>query len=139
MTLILQRGKSTADGTFGILLLPSGETFISLELPYNLNIHNSSSIPQGTYEVIRSFSPKFEKKTYILIGVPGRDSIRIHSANVCTELRGCISLGIKLGVLNGKKAVLMSRQALEQFESLMDKKPFTLEIRDYHEIEIQVS
>lgn len=136
MTIILQRINNERDRTFGVLHLPN-RTFFTLELPWRDNNKDLSCIPAGLYQCTFSYSPHFDKKTYLLTGVKDRTSIRIHSANFPAELKGCIALGEKLGVLNGERAVLNSRQAVGDFEKLMDWRPFELEVKD--EIKIPVT
>ena len=50
-------------------------------------------IPAGTYEVRNTYSPKFRKDLPLLIGVPGRDGIRIHTGNKPEHSLGCILVG----------------------------------------------
>ena len=50
-------------------------------------------IPAGTYEVRITHSPKFRKDLPLLIGVPGRDGIRIHTGNKPEHSLGCILVG----------------------------------------------
>ena len=49
-----------------------------------------------------------------------------------SQLNGCISLGERLGWMDGQKAVLISRPAVTDFEITMQRKPFILEVRDGH-------
>jgi hypothetical protein len=62
--------------------------------------------------------------------VKGRVGVRIHAANLPAQLAGCISLGERLGSIEGKKAVLLSSPAVRRFEMHMQRKPFLLEVRD---------
>jgi hypothetical protein len=74
---------------------------------------------------------------YEITGVPGRAGIRIHSANFGgdaergwkKQLNGCVALGEAFGVMDGQKAVLLSKPAIRRFEALLDGAEFTLEIR----------
>ncbi len=69
--------------------------------------------------------------------VPKRGGIRIHSANLMgddskgykRQLNGCIALGQTLGRIEGQKALLLSKPAIRQFEDLMNRQDFTLEIK----------
>jgi len=124
---ILVRTDTSPSGTFGILYI-EGKKFFTLELPWHDNDQNKSCIPLGQYSATYVFSPKFNKKTYLLNGVKDRSSIRIHSANVASELLGCIALGKERGVLNGVAAVLSSKNAIKEFETLLGGQPFTIEI-----------
>lgn len=109
-------------------------SYFTLELAWKDNRENISCIPAGTYECTMVHSPHFDKKTYLLSGVKDRSSIRIHSANFPHQLKGCIALGEKLGVLNNERAVLNSKQAVSDLEKYLEGKPFTLEIKDGAEV-----
>ena len=49
-------------------------------------------IPEGTYPVERTWSPKFKKFLPELIDVPNRFGIRIHRGSLPEHSRGCILL-----------------------------------------------
>ena len=49
-------------------------------------------IPEGTYTVERTWSPKFKKFLPELIDVPNRFGIRIHRGSLPEHSRGCILL-----------------------------------------------
>jgi hypothetical protein len=65
---------------------------------------------------------------YLVEEVKDRSGIRIHPANLTSQLNGCIALGEKLGTLNGKKAVLLSQPAVRKLETFMKGKSFILEL-----------
>jgi len=62
--------------------------------------------------------------------------VEIHSANWAgdvslgkhCQLLGCIALGKGVGVLEGQNAILSSKTAMAEFESLLNKEDFTLVI-----------
>jgi hypothetical protein len=69
----------------------------TLELPWNLNRENSSSIPSGTYTARLKIRPNGTRAIEIL-NVPGdRTDILIHVANVPRQLKGCIAPGKACG------------------------------------------
>ena len=102
----------------------------TLELPDNNHDRNISRIPEGTYNCAYSYSPHFNKGTYEILNVPDRSNIRIHSANYFNELRGCIAIGKNLYDMNrdGELDLTESRKAIEEFETVLQKKPFKLKI-----------
>lgn len=65
---------------------------------------------------------------YLVDGVPSRAGIRFHSANLAKQLNGCVSLGERLGTIDGVKAVLLSKPAIRKLEKLANGREFTLEI-----------
>lgn len=135
MKVYIRRLETSNQGTFGILTCGDFQCFTG-ELPWKDNKSNISCIPTGTYTAICSISNKLGKMTYILQNVPARESIRIHSANLMgdkqagfkCQLNGCIALGQRIGTIDGQKALLLSKPAIRQFEELLNKEPFILEI-----------
>ena len=47
-------------------------------------------IPEGTYPLERTWSPKFKKQMPIIQNVPGRDGIRIHRGTLPEHSTGCV-------------------------------------------------
>lgn len=124
----LTRYETTEEGTFGRFNYRNFNCF-SLERPWLDNRPSLSSIPPGRYLCRWTYSPRFKRPTYEVLKVPGRCAIRIHSANLTSQLNGCISLGLKLGTIEGKKAVLLSKPAIRKLEELANEKDFILEIK----------
>lgn len=133
----LERLETSDEGTFGRLILP-GLTLFSGELPDRANLPNVSCIPAGEYAVRWTYSPRFKRFMYLVDGVAGRAGIRFHSANfmgdkacgLLCQLNGCIAPGMKLGRMDGQKAVLLSAQAMRLFEKSLNREPFRLEVID---------
>jgi hypothetical protein len=125
--LIRQVYKTHVSGT---LIFESGDVFHILERPWLDNASNVSCIPWGTYETSflpRSGSGKYRKVWY-LQNVVGRSGILIHNGNLVSHSRGCLLVGMRMGVLGGKPAVLGSRTALRKMNKLLNGKGFTLNI-----------
>ena len=135
MLTVTLRQQSTDQGTFGILYTLGFKCY-TLELPWRDNKSNLSCIPKGTYAVHWTYSPHFKRYMYQITGVTGRAGIRIHSANYAgdvtkgyrSHLYGCIALGKRIGILDGQKAILVSRPTVRAFETLMNKQSFNLRI-----------
>jgi len=126
--VIILRGESTLEGTFGKLIVDQLQLF-TLELPWNNDENNISCIPAGFYNCQYTLSPRLHKYTYEIFGDSKRTGIRMHSANFSSQLLGCIALGEKLGIMDGKKVLLISRPAVTKFEQYMKRKPFQMEVR----------
>jgi len=133
--VILRRGPSTDDGSFGILEV-CGKKFFTGELPWRDNLSDLSCIPGGTYLCTVTHSGRFNRDLYELKDVPGRFAVRIHPANFCgnvsrgkrTELNGCIALGLHEGVMEGQKVVSSSKIAVQEFMDMLGNQDFELEI-----------
>ena len=133
--LIRRTAGDDAQGTFGKLYVLNFICFAG-ELPWRENAARISCIPEGSYECRWTFSPRFRRNTYRLYNVANRSGVLFHSANYVgdvalgwkCQVQGCIVLGERLGVMKGQRAVLLSRPAVRRFESLMNQKPFMLEV-----------
>lgn len=130
---LLVRTDEDNDQTLGVFVFESktGEKIklFTMELPWKNNARSVSSIPKGTYKVITTMSPRFKKDMWLLVDVPGRDGIRIHSANYARELNGCIALGMSKSDIDGDGNIdiVASRKAIDlAFEHLGES--FELEI-----------
>lgn len=123
MNVILKRDYKGEDCTLGKLYF--GEDVVEiLELPWKNNLPKISCIPEGEYEVEKTYSPAFKKKLWLVKNVPNRSGIRIHTANYVHELLGCLAPGLKRYDLNkdGIMDISDSRKALDLMnESLPDK------------------
>lgn len=86
MTIKVQRKRKTIDGIIGTLSIDNN-TFTCFTIE---NLEHA--IPAGLYPVEFTYSPAFNR-VMPLINVPGREAIRIHPANLPTQLLGCIAVG----------------------------------------------
>ncbi|QDQ86234.1 hypothetical protein FMZ60_00485 [Alcaligenaceae bacterium SJ-26] len=135
MRLVLYREPATDDGTPGRLVMPDWECH-TLELPWRDNKPRCSCIPTGEYECCLVDSPRFGI-VYGVQGVPGRSHILIHAGNVagdrdkgrCSDVDGCILLGLERGVCKGQCGVLKSKAALSMFMVRMEGRPFRLVVK----------
>lgn len=137
MRLSLLRGPSTDHGTFGTLFRPDGSRMAySLELPWRENQRRVSCIPPGVYPARWIVTAKRPAGVYLLTGVPGRDSILIHSGNVAgdvskgleSDVLGCILLGLARGNRRGQAAVLLSKPAVRALADELQRQSFDLEV-----------
>ena len=89
------------------------------ELSYikSIKIKHQTAIPYGTYQVVLSFSNKFQKYLPELLYVPGFDGIRIHSGNTEADSSGCLLTGIK-----SQNKVISSRITLAKLQGEISKR-----------------
>jgi hypothetical protein len=80
-----------ADGTNDTIIHNAQPLCYTIELPWRNNATSISCIPEGSYFLVKRFSPKFQWHLQVM-AVPNRDLILINPANnALTELKGCIA------------------------------------------------
>lgn len=90
MDITLYRTYYTT-GTNGALFINGALICYTIELPWLNNKPKQSCIPEGRYELVHRWSPKFEHHL-LVTGVPHRSLILLHPANdAVKELKGCIA------------------------------------------------
>jgi len=126
--MIIKRLTDDGVQTLGIMTLPNGKVYHTLELAWKNNNKKVSCIPKGKYKVRKRTSAKYGEHFHIL-NVPNRDMILIHFSNFHSDLLGCIAPGKGLADINkdGRLDVTGSRQAMKELLSTLPKE-FELEI-----------
>ena len=59
----------------------------------NAKIVGETAIPTGTYNVVITYSPKFNKDLPLIENVKGFEGIRIHTGNRADQTEGCLLVG----------------------------------------------
>ena len=80
-------------------------------------------IPEGTYQIILSKSPKFKRVLPEILNVPNNSGIRIHPGNFPSETSGCLILGTHFDeniLFNSRKKVNEFIKILKEFENRKD-------------------
>lgn len=116
MNLKLTRDVLHEDCTGGRIF--NGDEFICFSLEDTVReislpverwkIPGQTAIPRGTYQVMITFSNRFQKYLPELQDVPGFTGIRIHSGNTSEDTSGCVLVGTGRGerFLSGSRAAL---------------------------------
>jgi hypothetical protein len=126
--LVLERRIERDSGTFGVLTGP-GLLLFTCELLWHDNALGESRVPPGLYRLEAHHTERFPD-CWALIGpgvshfpAPGaaRSAVLIHAANRPEELRGCIAPGRMLGQIDGRLAVLRSRDALGDLRASLQR------------------
>lgn len=129
MNIYVIRNDVSAECVRSFVLI-GDEQFYFLERPWLNNQRNISCIPAGNYKarfLEKSGSGRY-KKVYLLIDVPGRGGILIHCGNTVKHSKGCLIIGKRKGRLAGRRAVLNSRTALQEFREIVGENTFTINI-----------
>jgi hypothetical protein len=91
-------------------------------------VYAKTAIPRGEYNLVMSFSNRFQKYLPEIQNVPQFAGIRIHSGNTSAHSEGCILLGTTKAVDfvgNSKVAVAAF---IKQIQAVEKKEKITIEI-----------
>ncbi len=120
MILELKRMIYTPTTTIGVLRVDfKHECFVCEDLVRRAGdpkVPGHTAIPEGSYDVVISYSPRFKRDLPLVSPVPGFTGIRIHPGNSADDTEGCLLPGDQLRYdANGTPdGVLMSRGAFNR-------------------------
>jgi hypothetical protein len=115
MKILVERFDSGSEDTFGRLYIDGHLKCYTLEDEYRkVKVKGDTRIPAGTYKVGFHDSPSHGPKALHVKDVPGFTYILIHPGNTEDHTMGCLLPGKRIGKLNGKRAVLDSKQAYKE-------------------------
>lgn len=122
MELTLNRIFLGSSATIGELWVNDTHLCDTLEdrvRPEGEKIYSKTAIPEGTYEMVLSYSPRFKKILPEILNVPNFTGIRIHCGNSSADSSGCILVG----TWDGEKEdwISDSKIAFNELMSLLQK------------------
>jgi hypothetical protein len=122
MELTLNRIFLGSSATIGELYIDKKYIADTLEdrvRPEGEKVYGKTAIPEGTYEMVLSYSPRFKKILPEILNVPNFTGIRIHCGNSSADSSGCILVG----TWDGEKEdwVSDSKVAFNKLMSLLQK------------------
>lgn len=122
MELKLNRIFLGSSATIGELYVDGEHIADTLEdrvRPEGEKVYGKTAIPEGTYEMVLSYSPRFKKILPEILNVPNFTGIRIHSLNKAEESEGCIGVG----EWNGKDTnwISNSRKAFNKLFAILQE------------------
>ena len=128
----IKRTHYRDDGVFGVMDREGQPFCVTIELPWKNNQKEISCIPEGEY-LCERFLRSSGQETFLVLNVPNRDGILIHTANTISDLRGCIGIAEffhKKDVSgNTQTSVGMSKDAFNEFMNMLSgQKTFKLVI-----------
>lgn len=85
-TIHLTRNSKNGKAVRGVAIIPMGADSITCATLENEDF----IIPDGTYELTLTMSPKFGVVLPLLCGVTGRSGIRIHTGTKPEHSKGCV-------------------------------------------------
>ena len=136
MKIRLDRKEYGDTSTLGDLYVDGNWEAVSLEdqiQPNGVKVYGQTCIPDGTYSVVITPSPKFKRNLPLLVDVPGFDGIRIHPGNTPDDTSGCLLVGENYRMVAGVPFLLQSGRA---FDRLFTKMFYAL--RDGEDISIEI-
>lgn len=131
--LRLKRLALLPECALGVLLVDGLPMFTTIERPWLNNKPNESCVPAGTYPVKwvkTQTSGNLDGHGIGIEDVPGRSLIRIHKANIATDVKGCIGVGMQFHEFGTHKGVGHSGDALHDLMKMMKEQEGTLHIEN---------
>ena len=85
-TIHLTRNSKDGKAVRGTATIPMGADKIVCATLENADY----IIPEGTYQLVNTMSPRFKKILPLLVNVPGRSGIRVHTGTKPEHSKGCV-------------------------------------------------
>jgi hypothetical protein len=132
MQIDIYRQPSSDRSTIGELYVNKRFQCYTLEDVVRPNkIQGMTAIPSGSYDVLITFSQRFQRDLPLIADVPRFSGIRIHPGNTDADTEGCILVGTQAGI----DVVTNSRAAFDKLFAMMEEsdsngEKITLQIRD---------
>lgn len=98
----------------------------------SIKVKHETAIPYGTYQLVLSFSNKFQKYLPELLNVLGFAGIRMHSGTTEEDSSGCVLLGLRKGdkIINSRVTV---QKLLTLLSSTVKKEKVFVTIKQFND------
>lgn len=94
MLIRVDRREFTDESTIGLLTVDGRTECFTLEDKVRaVKVKGRTAIPTGIYELVVTFSDRFQRPLPLLLNVPNFRGIRIHPGNTAADTEGCILVG----------------------------------------------
>ncbi|MCU0369898.1 MAG: DUF5675 family protein [Bacteroidales bacterium] len=130
MNLTVIRKYPSTDCVIGELFIDGVFECYTLEdVERPVKIAGVTAIPRGHYELVITFSARFQKLLPLLLNVPNFDGVRIHTGNTAAHTEGCILVGKS----RTENQVLQSKDAFAalfpKLQAAAEKEKIILEVK----------
>ena len=120
MKITVERFSETDIDDIGKVYVDGQFICYSIENPdRDKKIIDITAIPEGTYKVGKRLSPHFNCEVPWIMDVPGFQDVLIHWGNTVTSTHGCLVVGMRIGQLDGQRAVLDSKIAWDKLSKII--------------------
>lgn len=89
--------------------------------PAGIKVPGETAIPEGTYPLIITPSPRFKRRLPLLVNVPGFDGIRIHPGNSHKDTEGCILVGEGVNEFSAEPMLTKSVSAFNRLFEMLEE------------------
>lgn len=125
MQLQVLRKTFTDQSTIGELLVNGQfECFTLEDVVRPEKIFGETAIPDGSYRVVVTMSPRFKRRLPLLVDVPGYTGVRIHPGNTKRDTLGCLLVGQG----KARDAITGSQAAFAKLMEKIEKAALTEEV-----------
>lgn len=95
-------GDLSIDGNFFCNTLEPTDRGLTSTMPFEeiiqKKVHGKTAIPTGTYDIVMTFSHRWQKKVPLLQNVPDFIGVEMHIGNKPADTEGCLLCGEKTSV-----------------------------------------
>jgi len=131
MDLLLQRKTEINNTVFGELFINGSFFCYTLEDKIrDVKIKHQTCIPQGSYNIIITYSTRFKELLPLLQNVPNFIGIRIHAGNTIEDTSGCILVG---SAIQGERLLyskITVNRLISKLQSALKKEKVKIEVKN---------
>lgn len=130
MKLRVERFKSNKKSTIGLLFVNDVFQCYTLEdeiRPNGFKIWGNTAVPTGTYNLIMSFSNKFQKYLPEILNIKDFKGVRIHTGNTIEDTHGCLLVGEKTDGVTISQSVIAFDKLMYKILPIEKSEKITIE------------
>lgn len=81
-----------------------------------------TAIPYGKYQIVKTFSNRFQKEMPLLVNVKGFEGIRIHEGNKDIDTDGCLIPGLSMSTDIVQQSILATKKVYKLIDDALARK-----------------